>query len=199
MISRSFQTVRRMREAWKWETYVRSQSFSSESAVKYLHVGRRKIQISPPLGEQDQSNALPQGQQRQSNPHPMPCLPPPPHAGVTLIGALEDTNERIKNIDISLLNVVIFLDLKKAFDTMDHVILLQKLEFYGVRSQTLAWFKSLLGEKRKVNCEVSDFCLLTSGIPQGSILGPSCLFYIYMTFPYANCTQGPQCMRMTPL
>ena len=43
------------------ETYVRSQSFSSESAVKYLHVGRRKIQISPPLGEQDQSNALPQG------------------------------------------------------------------------------------------------------------------------------------------
>ena len=56
--------------------HVRSQSFSSESAVKYLHVGRRKIQISPPLGEQDQSNALPQGQQRQSNPHPMPCLPP---------------------------------------------------------------------------------------------------------------------------
>ena len=48
-----------MREAWKRETYVRSQSFSSESAVKYLHIGRRKIQISPPLGEQDQSNALP--------------------------------------------------------------------------------------------------------------------------------------------
>ena len=43
----------------------------------YLHVERKKIQISPPLGEQDQSNALPQGQQRQSNPHPMPCLPPP--------------------------------------------------------------------------------------------------------------------------
>ena len=51
-----------------------SQSFSSESAVKYLRVGRRKIQISPPLGEQD-----------QSNPHPMSYLPP---AGLTLIGAL---------------------------------------------------------------------------------------------------------------
>ena len=87
MVSRSFQTVRRMREEWEWETYVRSQSFSSESVVKYLHVGRRKIEISPPLGEQDQSNALPQGQQRQSNPHSMPCLPPPP-AGITLIGAL---------------------------------------------------------------------------------------------------------------
>ena len=78
-----------MREAWKRETYVRSQSFSSESAVKYLHVGRRKIQISPPLGEQDQSNALPQGQQRQSNPPPMlRPPPPPPHADFTLIGAL---------------------------------------------------------------------------------------------------------------
>ena len=76
-----------MREAWKRETYVRSQSFSSESAVKNLHVGRRKIQISPPPGKQDQLNALPQGQQRQANPHPMPCLPPPPSAGFTLIGA----------------------------------------------------------------------------------------------------------------
>ena len=55
-----------MREAWKEETYVRCQSFSSESAVKYLHVGRRKIQIPPPPGEQDQSNVLPQGQQRES-------------------------------------------------------------------------------------------------------------------------------------
>ena len=84
----------------------------------------------------------------------------------------------LRTLIISLLDVVIFLDLKRAFDSMDHVILLQKLEFYGVRSQTLAWFKSLLAEKRKVNSEVSDFCLLTSGIPQGSILGPSCLFYI---------------------
>ena len=66
MISRSFQTVRRMREAWKRETYVRSQSLSSESAVEYPHIGRGKIQISPSLGEQDQSNAPPQGRQRQS-------------------------------------------------------------------------------------------------------------------------------------
>ena len=66
MTSRSFQTVRRMREAWKCETDVPSQSFSPKSAVKYLHVGRRKIQISPLLGEQDQSNSLPQGQQRQA-------------------------------------------------------------------------------------------------------------------------------------
>ena len=67
-----------MREAWKQETYVRSQSLSYESAVKYPHVGRGNIQISPPLREQDQLNAPPQGRQRQSNPHPMCCAPPPP-------------------------------------------------------------------------------------------------------------------------
>ena len=61
MTSWSFQTVRRMREAWQRETDARYQSFSPKSAVKYIHVGRRKIQISPRPGEQDQSNALPQG------------------------------------------------------------------------------------------------------------------------------------------
>ena len=57
--------------------YIRSQSLSSESAVKYPHIGRRKVQISYPPGEQDQSNVLPQGQQRQSNPHAMSWLPHP--------------------------------------------------------------------------------------------------------------------------
>ena len=64
---------------------------------------------------------------------------------------LEETNEWIRNIDKSLLNSVIFVDLKVAFDTMDHSILLQRLEFYGVRSQTLTWFKSydyLTGRKQ---------------------------------------------------
>ena len=63
---------------------------------------------------------------------------------------LEETNEWIKNIDKSLLNGVIFLDLKKTFDNMDHSILQQKLESYWVRSQTLACFKSnLTGRKQK--------------------------------------------------
>ena len=48
MTSWSFQTVRRMREAWQRETGARYQSFSPKSAVKYIHVGGRKIQISPP-------------------------------------------------------------------------------------------------------------------------------------------------------
>ena len=57
MISRLLQTVSCMREAWKQETYVRCQSFSSELAVKYLNLEQRKIQIYLPLGEHDQSHA----------------------------------------------------------------------------------------------------------------------------------------------
>ena len=83
------------------ETYVRPQSFSSESAVKYLHVGRRKIQISPPLGEQDRSNALPQGQQRQSNPHPMPCLSPRRHGIDKCILPAVEMSRRNSSIGVS--------------------------------------------------------------------------------------------------
>jgi len=92
--------------------------------------------------------------------------------GIFCCGPLEETSEWIKNIDKSLPNGVIFLDLKEAFDTMDNSILFQKLELYGVRSQTLAWFKSYLtGRKQKtlVDDELSAFCTLTFGIPQGWI------------------------------
>ena len=70
---------------------------------------------------------------------------------------------------------VIFVDLKKAFDTVDHQILIQKLAYYGIRSSELVWFKSYLS-----NCSQStrvngvDFKAQNIGIgaPQGSCLGP---------------------------
>ena len=80
--------------------------------------------------------------------------------------------------DVNNLVCCFFLDLKKAFDTMNHSILFQKLKFYGVRFQTLARFKSYLtGQKQKtlVDGELCDFCTLTCGIPQGSFLGPQLL------------------------
>ena len=95
---------------------------------------------------------------------------------------LEATNEWLWNIDNSLLNGVIFLDLKKAFNTMDHAILLGKLKLYGVSSQSLNWFQSYLSDQKQqtfIDGAQSDFCNITCGIPQGSILGPL-LFTIYI-------------------
>ena len=76
----------------------------------------------------------------------------------------------------------IFVDLKKAFDTVDHKVLLKKLFDIGVRGLTLKWFENYLINRRivtKVNNSISEEKHLTHGVPQGSILGPLlfCIFY----------------------
>ena len=97
--------------------------------------------------------------------------------------ALISLTESIKTtLDNKRLGCGIFIDLQKAFDTVNHEILLKKLEHYGIRDTALAWFESYLTNRRQmvsINGYNSSMCSISCGVPQGSVLGPL-LFLIYI-------------------
>ena len=95
---------------------------------------------------------------------------------------MSDMEKLAKAIDQNEIVIELFLDFSKAFDTVNHSILLQKMNCYGIRGVALEWFNSYLSNRTQYvtyNYTESDKQTIKCGVPQGSILGPL-LFLIYV-------------------
>lgn len=105
------------------------------------------------------------------------------------------TNYITEALDKKLVAIALFVDVSKAFDSLNHNILLHKLDYYGVRGVVLNWFKSYLTSRYHytvINNSRSLCSVMESGIPQGSILGP--LLYIIYVNDIFNVHSNVKCV-----
>ena len=95
----------------------------------------------------------------------------------TLYALLEATTEWFQKLDQGWINSIVFLDLAKAFDTVDHGILTSKLSNYGIKATSLEWFKSYLDDREQQCCINGRVCRVPGKQPVVSLrdlsLGPA--------------------------
>ena len=100
----------------------------------------------------------------------------------TELAVIQFSQQILDNFNEKILTMGIFIDLSKAFDVIDHEILLQKLTAYGIRGVALSWFNSYLKDRYQYvtldGCKSTNL-LINNGVPQGSILGPL-LFTVFI-------------------
>ena len=78
-------------------------------------------------------------------------------------------------MDKSLMTGAVFIDLSKAFDTVDHARLLSKLLIYGIKDREMSWFSNYLFNRKQyvaIDGQSSEMQAISCGVPHGSILGP---------------------------
>ncbi|MCK5882742.1 MAG: hypothetical protein KAG61_03570, partial [Bacteriovoracaceae bacterium] len=93
-------------------------------------------------------------------------------------------NDLLKIVDAGGTAILLLLDLSAAFDTLEHAIILDRLDHnFGIRDSALDWFRSYLSNRKQsvqIDGKLSNECTLDQGVPQGSVLGPI-LFTMYTT------------------
>ena len=105
----------------------------------------------------------------------------------TTTSLISSTDHWHENMDNNKMNLAIFLDLRKAFYTVDHNILIKKLNSYGIVDGTGGWFECYLSNRTQfctLNGNKSKQRKVTCGIPQGSCLGPLFIIYLNVTIAY---------------